>query len=679
MSQLTVTEYSLKTLCANQGALDYNSIQGEITSHISVSGTDLNQALHDIEHFAVVKRSGAEPLGSNLTPDSLIIAVTSVRLCKIYSKRDCEGCGKLHLCYRFIYDDCRSSKAKKLCTYSHDIQSSYNHAILSANGLHNLDIKELRQLLLQNDPTLLPEVCTFYNKGNGPYGACSFKQSCNKLHICLQFVLDACPLGSRCERLHSFLESRELLETRRVNIELICDLPSIYRNICAIRRWNSADEKVPDKQPPPSRVPSNTNRGVDSEEICLFFLRKHCSFKDRCKLVHFKLPYRWQVYEETWKDLLSMEQIEKDYCDPSSIGIVGPPPINFMTMTNNLSKVRRLSTTSSVTKPQHYSLTTEWLWYWQANNGEWIEYGEQEGSGSASTVTSADLENLYLADSKEELVFLAGNHQYMVDFEAMIQKNTILGTCREIRRRPRFISEQEMERQIYSKGQGKDSPAQSKAVPSHWEMSAQPPAGYKLVPVPKSSEEYKQVQSLFQRTMRNSVIQKIERIQNLALWEVYQWQKEQMKKKNGGKEVGEKQLFYGWDSSPVAIVCQENFDWRICGTHGEGYGKGSYFARDASYADNYFFTTSATKTMFLARVLVGQFFKGRANYCRPPSKDGSFTNLYDSCTDNISDPTIFVIFEKHQIYPEYIIEYNNKVGFFQWMLGIMSGRSASAN
>ncbi|XP_067892143.1 protein mono-ADP-ribosyltransferase PARP12-like [Heterodontus francisci] len=673
MSQQIITEFSLKTLCANQGSLDYNTIQRDIASHFSVSEMDINRVLYNTEYFAVVKGSGAALLGSNLTPDSLVIAVTSVRLCKNYPKRDCEGCNKLHLCHRFIYDDCRSSKTQKPCTYLHDIKSPHNDAILTANGLRNLDIKELRQLLLQNDPTLLPEVCTFYNNGNGPYGSCSFKQSCKKLHICLQFILDACPLRSQCGRSHSFLESRKLLENHRLNIELICDLPSVYRNIYEIRRWEPADEK--DKGLSPSHSSSNSNSNMDSEEICLFFLRKHCSFKARCKLVHFKLPYRWQVYEEGWKDLPDMEQIEKDYCNPKNIGRAGPPVVNFMTMTNNLNKVRRLSTSSSVTKPQHYSLTTEWLWYWQANTRDWIEYGKQEGSDSVCSVTSTDLENLYLADSKEKAVFLKGNHHYTVDFEAMIQKNVVLGTCREIRRRPRFISEQGMERQIYS--QVKEIPAHTKAVPTHWDMSTQPTVGYQLVLVPESSEEYKQVQSLFQRTMRNSVIQKIKRIQNLALWEIFQWQKEQMKKKNGGKEVDEKLLFYGWNSSPVATVCQENFDWRICGTHGEGYGTGSYFARDASYADKYF-STSATKTMFLARVLVGQFFKGRANYCRPPSKDGSYTNLYDSCTDDVSNPSIFVIFEKHQIYPEYIIEYSNKVGFFQWMLEIMSGRSASA-
>lgn len=43
-----------------------------------------------------------------------------------------------------------------------------------------------------------------------------------------------------------------------------------------------------------------------------------------------------------------------------------------------------------------------------------------------------------------------------------------------------------------------------------------------LVTLGSSSEEYQKVYNLFNRTLPYYV-QKIERIQNLALWEVYQW------------------------------------------------------------------------------------------------------------------------------------------------------------
>ena len=38
--------------------------------------------------------------------------------------------------------------------------------------------------------------------------------------------------------------------------------------------------------------------------------------------------------------------------------------------------VRRLSTVSSVTKPPHYTLTTDWLWFYKGERGGWVEYGQ---------------------------------------------------------------------------------------------------------------------------------------------------------------------------------------------------------------------------------------------------------------------------------------------------------------
>lgn len=40
---------------------------------------------------------------------------------------------------------------------------------------------------------------------------------------------------------------------------------------------------------------------------------------DKCRFVHYHLPYRWQVYSGiTWNDLSMMEEIEKAYCDPKN-------------------------------------------------------------------------------------------------------------------------------------------------------------------------------------------------------------------------------------------------------------------------------------------------------------------------------------------------------------------------
>ena len=87
---------------------------------------------------------------------------------------------------------------------------------------------------------------------------------------------------------------------------------------------------------------------------------------------------------------------------------------------------------------------------------------------------------------------------------------------------------------------------------------------------------------------------------------------------------------------------------------------GSYFARDASYSNKYSALGGGgggKKIMFVATVLVGDYIKGRSAYLRPPAREKG-KGFYDSCVDSVSNPSIFVIFEKHQVYPEFIVEYS---------------------
>ncbi|NWX45003.1 PAR12 polymerase, partial [Steatornis caripensis] len=196
--------------------------------------------------------------------------------------------------------------------------------------------------------------------------------------------------------------------------------------------------------------------------------------------------------------------------------------------------------------------------------------------------------------------------------------------------------------------------------PPQWDQSALPDIGFKLVQLSYTSHEYGKIKRLFEKTMKDYCIHQLQRIQNPTLWQVFQWQKEQMKKLSKSKWVDERLLFHGTNSSHVPAICEQNFDWRICGTHGTMYGKGSYFARDASYSHEYCSSHSGRYSMFVAHVLVGDFVQGNPEYLRPPPRPGNSNRLYDSCVDDLTDPSIFVIFEKHQIYPAYILEYSSE-------------------
>ncbi|CAL8240349.1 unnamed protein product [Gadus morhua 'NCC'] len=381
----------------------------------------------------------------------------------------------------------------------------------------------------------------------------------------------------------------------------------------------------------------------DKIEICLFFLEGCIHPIEKCFGAHYSLPYRWEVLEGyQWTLLDSSEKIEEDYCNPKiKYSMVDGLAIFFETMRLGFQKVRRLASISSVLQPT-FLLTTEWLWYWEDEHGNWNQFDSPPNS-------STELEQKFQNNPQEVVEFTAGSEAYTLSLQDMIQTNKSYNTKRRVRRRPRFRSSADVQDIRTSRGPLNGTPT-VQAFPRHWDKTQVPEIGHKKVLLQESSEEYKEVETLFRQTMTAFDIVKIERIQNKSLWDHFQLQREQMKTRDGGHSVAERKLFHGTDSKFIEPICCLNFDWRICGTHGTVFGKGSYFARDASYSHNYTSNASTVRSMFVSRVLVGHHTWGSPDYVRPPSKDGRDTLFYDSCVNDIHSPSIFVIFDRPQIY-----------------------------
>ncbi|XP_043944108.1 protein mono-ADP-ribosyltransferase PARP12-like [Protopterus annectens] len=668
MTANVMARYAMEILCTNYGSLEYSELLRQVQQYFCMKaqyfckGDDQELELSEDSHFLATYGKGGRPSKDSKT----IVAVTFLRVCRQFCSKDgCSNrfCSELHLCRRFVYGNCRFNTRRRGCRYPHDFRSEHNRRLLIPSDLLYLGDSHLRVLLLQNDPSLLPGACHLYNKSNGNDEACTFEK-CQRLHICQHFLNGNCRYGDKCKRSHDFGNVYSLLEEQGFEHSLIPNLLSLYHNSYLINNPNYAKPKV---EPTTwgHQVPVNSKRNADSEEICLNYLAKNCRYKAKCFRHHYSLPYRWQVFNGSrWEDLSNMEQTEKAYCEPSNSKSAGLQCIDFQKMICDYNQVRRLSTPSSVTKPPHVILTTVWIWYWKDEYNIWAEYGNQGENHHASTVTSRDLEKAYQENNDGVISFHAGRYKYELRFKDMIQENKSLRTQREVQRRPKFVSAQDLDdirKRVDGVGEsGQAGSTQMKSVPSNWDKSALPEVGYKLVPLSESSGEYNEIKTLFKKSMDSSTIQKIERIQNVTLWEVFQWQKEQMKKNNNGRDVDERLLFHGTDDSIVDAICHQNFDWRICGANGTAYGKGSYFARDASYSNGFTNSTSGSRIMFVARVLVGQFVEGSSSYLRPPSKNGKANIFYDSCVNNVFNPSIFVIFEKHQIYPQYLVKYCDK-------------------
>ncbi|KAK2859002.1 hypothetical protein Q5P01_003622 [Channa striata] len=298
---------------------------------------------------------------------------------------------------------------------------------------------------------------------------------------------------------------------------------------------------------------------------------------------------------------------------------------------------------------------TPWYWYYFAECGQWHKFEDDPNS----SLTSENIEKYYLQNSKGVLNSSSSHFHSSVDFSAMLQ--TELNTNRQRR----------ILRGLYIPR----SCSCFTAAPVFWEH-IDPKCPYQLIQLGRDTYEFKEVARLYERTMDHP-IKSIQRIQNLDLWEFFCRKKTQLRKVKRTLDIEERMLFHGTGHSNIQAICTFNFDWRLTGSHGDVYGKGSYFARDAKYSSKFCHTTGKHnttlqrhglappifasephyKTMFLARVLVGEYTVGHPMYCRPPSKDASFTNFYDSCVDDMANPKIYVIFDSNQIYPEYLIEF----------------------
>lgn len=195
------------------------------------------------------------------------------------------------------------------------------------------------------------------------------------------------------------------------------------------------------------------------------------------------------------------------------------------------------------------------------------------------------------------------------------------------------------------------------SVPPEWELQ-ESPSELKLVQ--EGSDEWNGVQDLLRKSLVVAQLKKLERIQNIPLWEKYAFFKQQMHHKNKG-ETNERLLFHGTrNTSPHEIIKSEKgFDFRF----GRNcmWGSAAYFAVNASYSDSYAHQIKGPfgyKQFLLARVLTGHSkeLQPDTNLRKPPPKeDGS--GDYDTVTGHTSGSQVYMVYDHEKAYPAYLITY----------------------
>ncbi|KAJ8391031.1 hypothetical protein AAFF_G00096520 [Aldrovandia affinis] len=393
--------------------------------------------------------------------------------------------------------------------------------------------------------------------------------------------------------------------------------------------------------------------------ICDSFLSGYCQFKFTCELHHTPYPFHWQLRcQDThhWVNasLSAQVKLEKLYCDIDRETIrlqdmtdVFTLHLDTMKVENSVKydKARRLTNSSNPGSNPYFP--TEWNLYWW-NDSSWEKYENE---------ISKDLLGEMEA-GKSSLWFYIGKRLYELDFSRLIQMNVTTG----FKRRDSSLSKADQPTQVLPSLSVDPLQEFSSWYPPVWTLS--PNQDFSLLEVPPSTKVYQSIYSLFHSTMpeTKAEIISIQQVQNIFQWDKYQRQKEHMQSRSADQSGSlERHLFHGTTEDSAKEICLNNFDPRVSGKNGVAYGRGSYFAQEASYSIKYAPATGGggCQHMFLAKVLVGNIVVGNSSYCRPPQlnplKPGY--ELYDTCVNQMPKPSIFVVFDSCQCYPYYLIKY----------------------
>ena len=201
--------------------------------------------------------------------------------------------------------------------------------------------------------------------------------------------------------------------------------------------------------------------------------------------------------------------------------------------------------------------------------------------------------------------------------------------------------------------------------PDTWdEMKEEEEVKLILVDPDEESDEYARIHDEFKLTLPQRNIVKIHRVQNKPLWDQYTKCSKRMKKVNDGI-LKEELLFHGTRSNDPELVYKDSSGFDMRHSRKGMWGRGNYFAKNASYSDSYAFNEKGLKKMFAAWVLTGISYESNpdGNLTMPPVREegavseGKVQHKYDSVTGTSGGTRVYITYDNVHAYPAYLIVY----------------------
>ncbi|KAK2887250.1 hypothetical protein Q8A67_015478 [Cirrhinus molitorella] len=293
---------------------------------------------------------------------------------------------------------------------------------------------------------------------------------------------------------------------------------------------------------------------------------------------------------------------------------------------NVLRRTENMMTDAEIVK------SIQWVWYDQGSSSKAIPY---------SPDATVFIENAWKMKQKK-IDILFNNQPYSLDFEKMEEHSLASGKSVPIKRK--MMSTED----LYTDAADDDYSL----------LSSMP----EVCPVDVDSDEFQNVVKDFYDTLQDNhnkiKIIKVDKLMNKLLHDQYRLKKVSIGQCSSESQV-ERTLYHGTSETSVKEICIHGFNRSFCGKNATVYGQGVYFAVNAalSVSDTYSPPNAdGHKFIFVARVLTGDFTVGKYDYKTAPLKESSDIPVrYHSVADQIGSPTLFVIFNDTQAYPEYLI------------------------
>ncbi|XP_016086804.1 poly [ADP-ribose] polymerase 10-like [Sinocyclocheilus grahami] len=297
-----------------------------------------------------------------------------------------------------------------------------------------------------------------------------------------------------------------------------------------------------------------------------------------------------------------------------------------MDLKNVLRRTESMMTDAEIVK------TVQWVWYEQGSSSKAIPYPPD---------ATVFIENAWkMKQKKTDILF--NNQPCSIDFEKMEEHSLASGKSVPIGRK--MLSKED----LYTDGADEDYSL----------LSSMP----EVCPVDVDSDEFQNVVKDFYDTLQDSHnkirIIKVDKLMNKLLHDQYRLKKVSIERSSSEAQV-ERTLYHGTSETSVKEICIHGFNRSFCGKNATVYGQGVYFAVNGSLSVSDTYSppnADGHKFIFVARVLTGDFTVGKYDYKTAPLKESSGVPVrYHSVTDQINSPTLFVIFNDTQAYPQYLI------------------------